>query len=510
MKKFRYVNNIIIMNSLLVGILLAVIFVGCGKLSNDTNRPTDPVGTTGGSPLPTSPQASVGTYTLTLTSDSDSLLADMTNYVTLQALLEDTSGRSVEGFTVNFETSGNLGWFYDTDSSQYLSTDTSFTDSTGLATTRFYGSRSGEAVIQASIDLDGDAITDLATTKTIVLNSSGQPSSAGNYKLVITAKPDTIPADMATYSAIVAKLYDSSGGSVENFVITFTAELGYLENDPDGPSTLATSLTALTDKSGGSSVYFYGARKGSAVISASVYVDDLVGTLQAKTIVLITEGPGVPGTNVPGIDLSVDPVSTIIDLGTCGEEEPEEVTFNFTATVWDETGDEVGEGVRVEISGDGLPSGAPPFAYTNSQGIAEWEITWEIASPGTYSKTLTAHVTINDVEYTDTVIFTVVATCDEEEEEGLKLDPLASPESIGIRDESYISVLVTDANGIVVGQRVTFAVNNDSLGYVDPRFDDTDESGVARTTFTARTTTGTVTIYITAGTVSTTLEVTIE
>lgn len=492
----------------MLSIIVLSVFMGCGKLSDDTDRPSSPVGTSGGVPIPITPQSSVGTYTLSLTADPDSIFADMINYAVMKAQLTDTSGRSVENMTVNFTTSGNFGWFYDTTSGLFLDNDTSFTDSTGLATTRLYGSRSGEVVVKASIDLNNDAIADLTTTTTVLLRSSGQPSSAGNYTLTLKAYPDTIPADMATYSTIVARLDDTSGGSVENFTITFTGESGYIENDPDGPSSLSTVAMGVTDKNGSSSVYFYGARKGSAVISASVYVNDLVGTLQAKTIVHITEGPGVPGTGVPGVDLSVAPVSTIVDLGTCGEEDPRDVTFNFTAAVWDETGDEVGEGVQVELSGSGVNENWDVIEDTDVYGIARFAYSYLISAIGNYSYSATATVVINGVTYTDSVNYSIIATCDVEEEE-VTLDALASPESIETGETSIISVRVTDADGVVVGQRVTFSVNNPSLGSVSPTSAVTDSSGVARTTFTAGSTAGTVTIYISSGTASTAVEVTI-
>ncbi len=69
--------------------------------------------------------------------------------------------------------------------------------------------------------------------------SGGQPSSAGNYTLILTASPRSIPADMVKPYAVTSfTLVDSSGGSAENFVITFNSELGYLENDPDGSCNL--------------------------------------------------------------------------------------------------------------------------------------------------------------------------------------------------------------------------------------------------------------------------------
>ncbi len=57
-------------------------------------------------------------------------------------------------------------------------------------------------------------------------------------------------------------------------------------------------------------MYFSMALARGVTISASVYVNDLVGTLQAKTTILITEGaqecpvPGVPGVFDGGPNIS--------------------------------------------------------------------------------------------------------------------------------------------------------------------------------------------------------------
>lgn len=470
--------------------------MGCGKLSDDTDRPSSPTGTSGGVPIPIGPQSSVGTYTLSISSDSDTLPADNLNYTHVRAKLSDTSGRSVENFTMYFSSDpiGNL-------TTDHLFAATVLTDANGEAAVRFYGEVSGDCTVQASVDLDDNGNRDIFVTTVITLTSSGQPSSAGSYKLVVTANPDTIPADSITYSTIVAKLYDSSGGSVENFEITFTSDLGYLENDPEGLETTATTITTLTDKSGSSSVYFYGARKGSAVISASVYVNDLVGTLQAKTIVLITEGTGEPGDGVAGIKIQADPVTQIIQADETGYADVEEVTV--TANVWEETGDLAGAGVQVVFTYTSQSGGSgTAYAYTDATGTATTALKFGNKLPvGTYRYTVTACVTIDDKEYCDStnVIITVTGA-------DVELTAIASPESVETGETSTISVRVSTSGGVAIGQTVLFSTN---LGSVSPTSAVTNSSGVATTTFYAGTTAGTATIFITSGTASETLEITI-
>ncbi|GAK57216.1 hypothetical protein U27_04181 [Candidatus Vecturithrix granuli] len=487
MKKFRHVNNILIMSCLLVWIIIGAIFVGCGKLSDDTDRPSSPVGTSGGVPLPIGPQSSLGTYTLSISSDTNTIPADNLNYAVMTAALADTSGRSLANFPVTFtaDSIGNLG-------PTHLSTVTATTDANGQASVRFYGTTSGSCTVQASIDLDKDSVNDLYVTTVITLTSSGQPSSAGNYTLTLTASPRTIPADMATYAAIVAKLVDSTGGSVENFTITFTSDLGYLENDPDGPSSLSTTATGITDSGGSSSIYFYGARKGSAVISASVFVNDLVGTLQAKTVVLITEGPGVPGPGVPGIFLTAEPISQVVTAdSTTGLGETADVTL--TANIWDATGDKVGSGVRVEFSG-----AVVGYATTDSNGTATLTFKPGKLSVGTHEFTIKActyGIDSAGTKYCDDVTVTVTVLAAPPVE--LTIEVSAMPDEIQVGSTSVITAIVSYQNQLLSGVTVGFQTN---LGSLLSTTATTNQFGIATTTLQAGSTPGTATVTALAST----------
>lgn len=474
---------------LCLGILTLNMLSGCGKLSDDTDRPSSPTGTSGGVPLPIGPQSSLGTYTLSISSDTDTIPADNLNYAVVTATLEDTSGRSLANFPVTFtaDSIGNLG-------PTHLSVVAATTDANGQASVRFYGMTSGDCTVQASIDLDTNGVNDLYVTTVITLTSSGQPSSAGNYTLTLTASPRTIPADMASYSTIVARLVDSTGGSVENFTITFTADLGYLENDPQGPSDLSTTATSITDSDGGSSVYFYGARKGSAVISASVFVNDLIGTLQAKTTVLITEGPGVPGPGVPGIFLTAEPMSQIVTADSAtGVGEAEEITLE--ANVWDATGDKVGSGVRIEFSG-----AVVGYATTDSDGTATLTFNPGKLSVGTHEFTITActyGIIPGGERYCDdvTVTVTVLAAAPVE----LTIEVSAMPEEIQVgTNTSVITAIVSYQNQLLSGVTVGFQTNLGSI--LPPVTATTDQFGVARVTLQAGLTPGIATVTALAST----------
>ncbi len=499
--KLFYQNSLKRVHGLITVILIVLIvagfFIGCGKLSDDTNRPTSPVGTSGGQTYPIKPTDSVGTYTLSISAGATTLPADGINFTTLHAYLEDSSGRSVENFTINFQ-ADDLGRF-SSPGSGLATTTSGFTDAEGHVSVRFLGVQSGSCVIQASVDLNGDGLNDLEVTLTVVLTPAPAcPSSAGTYSLSIRAYPNSIPADMATYSTIIAMLRDSSGGSVEDFTITFTADLGYLENDPEGPSSLSTTTTGITNGIGDSSVYLYGARAGSALVQAQVTIPDLNSTVLCSVLdVYITEGAGVPGEGIPGVDLSVDVVSQEADLGTCGEEAATEVSFNLTARVWDETGDRVGSGVRVELSTTGINENLLNDGMTDSTGTTTWTYSYSVGSEGVYTLTATATVLINGVEYTDTITYFINATCTEEDPVGLELAIITEPEEIITGGTAIITVLVTSDGGAVSDADVTFT-HTQGLGVLSVTSVTTTSNGLASTTFTGGSTAGSATIYIAA------------
>ncbi|PIE36183.1 hypothetical protein CSA56_01110 [candidate division KSB3 bacterium] len=465
---------------------------GCGKLSDDTDSPSEAIGTSGGNPFPVGTTSSVGTYSLAVTADRTSLPADRVNFATLTATLSDSSARSLQGYTVSFEAqTGNIGRFLDSTSGTLVTTEQQNTDTNGRATARLYGVYSGTEVVKVSVDLDRNGTHDLSRTVSVLFTPGGPPSSAGTYSLEIHAHPSVIPADMATYSVISATLKDSSGGSVENFMITFASELGYVNNTPTGISGEAsTTTTAVTNKNGSASVYYYADRAGSATIQASVYVPDLAATLNAKTSVAVTESSGVPGSGIPGIDLSVNPTGAYLDLGTCGESTGEDQEFVFSATVWDETGDEVGSGVRVEYRGTGLSGSSKGWAYTADAGTATWSITKTIASAGTYEWSLTAYVTINGVEYSDTVVFGIVASCSAVLPE---LELRAEPNEIETNGTSTITAVATKDSAPLSGEVITFTTNFSGATVTSSAT--TNSAGVATATFTAGSTSGTATVY---------------
>jgi len=454
--------------------------ISCGKLSDDKS-PSSPVGTSGGVPFPIEPRSSLGTHTLSIAADPTTIPADGVNYSTVTATLEDASGRSVAGFSVTFQ-SDTIGYFTET---------RALTDANGEASVRFYGTESGYCTIRAGVDLDRDANTDLFVSMAMTLTSSGTPpSSAGNYTLILTPYPETVPADTVTYSTLVAQLTDRSGGSVENFEFTFTTtDLGMLSDSPEGSHT--STITSFSDQDGSSSVYFYGYRPGSAVVKVCVTVPDLNDQqLCAKTIIHVTEHPGMPGPDVPGIfcNQPSPPTQSIKAEEDTGLGTPEDITLS--AAVFEERGYPAAAGVRVDWSGDWIG-----YSYTDASGVATLTVNPGPLPPGAYSYSVTSTVVINGVTYTCTSTFSVTVLPPDLQE--LTITLLAVPEEIEVTQQSTINIRVEYENmplaGVTVGLQTT-------LGTLSSSSVVTDSFGNASVTLTAGTEAGTATIYATAST----------
>lgn len=493
MKLYRRRSSNILTIATLACITLTVwliMVISCGKLSDD-NSPSSPVGTSGGVPIPIEPRSSLGTHTLSIAADPTTIPADGVNYSTITVTLQDASGRSVSGFTVNF-TSDPIGFFLE-DAPPLppveTASTTAITDASGQASVRFYGSYSGYCAVKASVDLDENGVNDLFVTTAITLTSAGPPSSAGNYTLTLTAYPDTVPADTITYSTVVAQLTDSTGGSVENFEFTFTTtDLGRLSDTPEGSHT--PTITSSSNQDGSSSVYFYGYRPGSAVVKVCVTVPDLYQQLCAKTIIHVTEHPGMPGPDVPGIfcNQPSPPAQSIKAEEDTGLAEPEDITLS--AAVFEERGFPAAAGVRVDWSGDWIG-----YSYTDSTGVATLTVNPGPLPPGTYSYSVTSTVVINGVTYTCTSTFSVTVLPPDLQELTITLLPV--PEEIEVTQQSTINIRVEYENmplaGVTVGLQTT-------LGTLSSSSVVTDSFGNASVTLTAGTEAGTATIYATAST----------
>jgi hypothetical protein len=243
----------------------------------------------------------------------------------------------------------------------------------------------------------------------------GEQRTMGGVTFSMYATPDTIPADRVTFATIHAKLEDASGRSMENFRIFFTSDLGFVVNDPSGPSyTWAHTASARTNEWGTASVFYYGGRAGSEIIYGCVDIDsqgscEQIG-LSSTTLITVTAAPGVPGSGVPGVYLTVNPNFRSLDLGDCADPKAVTGSFDLTATVWDEAGSRAGSGVQVLLSGD-LPPYTIGEGLTDTNGQAKWTVTYSVDTPGVYTFTARATVVINGVTYTDDVTYAIEAKC---------------------------------------------------------------------------------------------------
>lgn len=372
---------------ILIGIVSFGIFWGCGKLNNDVDRPTSPIGTTGGIPVPINPQSSVGTY-----------------------------------------------------------------------------------------------------------------------KLTLYATPNTLPADMVTFVTVHAKLEDSSGRRVENFTINFKAELGYLDNGPTWPAILSTSAEGITNEWGTVSLYYYGARKGSEILQATVDLDsDGTVDLMTTTLIIVTEGPGVPGTGVAGVRLTVSPTFFRSDVGDCTEPTLTTTDFILDTQVWDETGSKAARGVRVEFSGSGILPGIINYADTDSTGHITQSYTYSTITVGTHEFKVTATVVINGKTYTDSVSYIWNLTCGAAEPTAVPssvIEFTVYPSTLPIGNSvRNITVSVTTEGVAAAGKSVTFSVsssNPDITASLNPTVATTNSSGTAATVLTVTGATAGDTLIITA------------
>jgi len=470
--------------------LVAAMVTGCGKLNDDTGQPSTPSGTTGYSPIPYGPKSTAGTFTLSMEADPATVPADATNYSTITVRLSNTSGLPVSGYTVKYTADKLYGWFYEPDSGEFVSEAEGLTDQNGASVKRFYGTRSGQGVARAEVDVDEDGTADLVVSKPVTFTSGGQPSSAWPYTLELSASPSSIYANMGDYSTIIATLKDATGGSVENFTIQFTSELGYLSNEPVPPTVGSTTASALTNKNGSVSLYYYGARKGSAVISASVFVRDLMTTLQAKTVIKVLEGPGKPGEDVAGVMLDIEPETQVLTANEDGYGESDPI--KLTATVWDATGSHAAEGVQVTFSGD-----LEGFAYTDATGVATLDYQPPLLEVGLYKYKVTActyGIEPNQQQYCDTKQFAIQVTPSD-----ITVELTAVPESVEIPGSVVILASVMYAGQPLSGASVTFR----SSGLLTPSSTTktTDATGIAEVTLntnTAKEATETVFVVVTS------------
>lgn len=300
----------------------------------------------------------------------------------------------------------------------------------------------------------------------------GPQSSWGTYSLTVWAHPPILPADGVSYAIVKAQLEDTSGRSLENFLISFNTissdmacQFMVPPNQPGGTSSFSSTIQGRTGENGKVSVLLYGMQGGSCVVQATIDIDeDGTEDLFTTTNLTISGGPGVPGPGLPGVYLTADNTYKSENVGTCGEDTTE-IEFTLYADVWDQTGIKVGAGVRVEFYEAGVLIG---WAETDASGRATVTTTSGTLFPTSpagvsISRTITAQVEIGGETYTDTVTITALATCSSPTPTPVpSLTVTADPVTLSVASippDPNITVLQACTSDSAAGVPVTFALS---------------------------------------------------
>lgn len=241
----------------------------------------------------------------------------------------------------------------------------------------------------------------------------GPQSCWGTYCLSLKASRSSFPADTVSYTTLQANLTDTSGRSLENFLVTFNTAttsdgIAYFVPwaAPNLPAPFATSITGLTQSDGGVSARMYGVQSGSVVVQASVGLnvqdtswsnDDLFTT----TLVILTPSSGdVSAAGSYRLSLTADPM-TIMGNGT---------DFStLTAKVTDTSKGSV-SGLAVTFSALYVAGTLTPASVeTDAQGCAYSKFT--VLPPLGGSALITAQVYIPDLRgyLTKTIRISVIS-----------------------------------------------------------------------------------------------------
>ena len=278
--------------------------------------------------------------------------------------------------------------------------------------------------------------------------------------LTVLVDPSSVTANGVSKSTITVILLNRTKGKAIGEVVSFSASLGKL-----------SSASATTDNEGRANVTITSNKTGISTITASA-----LNTSGTANVVFI---PDVPSS----ISVSASPYSITAD-GTS--------TSSITAIVKDAKGNKVADGTHVSFSTtNGTLS--PLFTITTN-GVATTTLT-SSTSIGTATITATA----GSASGSTSVTFIAGSPA--------SMTLHASPTSITADSSSTSSItgIVKDINGNPVnGTTVDFTT---TLGSITPS-SKTGENGIATATLTSSNTTGTATVRVIAGGISSNIMVT--
>jgi len=385
------------------------------------------------------------------TTGAESIVADGSNAVAVQAAVANTEGDALIGVPVTFSAT------YGT-----LSSLTAYTNAYGVAEVMLTsGTAAGTAVVTAS----SGGFTDIVD----VQFTSGAPAA-----VTVTATPSTVNPGGA--SSLTARVVDGNGNAVVGETVTVD-----ITTNASGGSLSAISGT--TNINGDVTVtYTSGSGTGNDIIRFRAASNNILGT--------VTVAVDASAQVVGSLALSTGAAS-IIANGTS--------TVAVRAEVTDSEGTAL-SGVTVNFSAT-LGTLSAASAVTNASGIAEVTLTSGTAA-GTASVTASASgfTDIVDVQFTSGAPAAVTVT--------------ATPSTVNPGGASSLTARVVDGNGnAVVGETVTVDITtNASGGSLSAISGTTNINGDVTVTYTSGSGTGNDIIRFraasnnTAGTVTVTVD----
>ena len=317
--------------------------------------------------------------TIVVTADPESLTADGTSTSSVTAMVTDANGNPVAGAEVSFVTTeGSIA-------------ATATTDNTGTAAVLLTApTTAGTATVSATA---GDA-----SGSTSVEFVAGPAANA-----VVSATPETLPADGSSTSTITAHITDANGNPVSDETVTFATSLGTVApetatTNEDGVAT--TTLTAAT-------------AAGTAIVNA------IANAASGSTEVQFVAG------SADDVTVTADPATLTADGSS---------TSIITARVTDANGNPLaGESVNFETT---LGTINPATATTDENGVAMATLT-----AGTTAGTATVNATAGSASGSTAVTLVAGPAASV----SVTADPTTLPADG--TSTSSITAQVTDANG---------------------------------------------------------------
>jgi hypothetical protein len=333
------------------------------------------------------------TLTFTLASEESSILADGTSTTGIVATLTNPAHNPVAGVPVQFSTS--------------LGTVTSpvVTGEDGRAVATLTSSAStGTATVTANYAG--------GTEKTVQVQFAAAPAAAS---ILVSADPNTLPADGASQAVLTATVLDGEGNPVhDGTMVTFAV--------PDGNGSVVTPDRPTTD----------GVATGTYIAGTSAGTVDVTGTVK-NTTVQNTARLSLARLEVGAIEVSAAEDSVLAD-GLA--------STVITATVTDPLGNPVAPGTAVLFTtSSGVLEDIQP---TDDQGVATARLRAGRFTTGVGRVTATAggYQAVTDVRFVSEAAAQIVI---------LEVNnPRIGIQTTGANETSQITYEVRDRNGIPV------------------------------------------------------------